>query len=104
MRLTEQENAIDIVPLISTKLLMKSFIIYKMVGSRREKLSGFPAGCKSISKRLENSVSACRGPQIECHRPLPLGSALFNTVINGIQVDLRGMCIRIFNDTGGKGY
>ena len=41
MRLTDQENAIDIVSLISTKLLMKSFIIYKMVGSRRQKLSGF---------------------------------------------------------------
>lgn len=53
---------------------------------------------------MSNSVIACRGPQIECHRPLPLGSALFNSVINGIQVDLRGMCIRMFNDTGGKGY
>lgn len=53
MRLTDQENAIDIVSLISTKLLMKSFIIYKMVGSRRQKLSGFPAGCKSIFKRLD---------------------------------------------------
>ena len=51
---------------------------------------------------MSNSVSACRGPQIECHRPLPLGSALFNIVINGIQVDLRGTCIRIFNDTGVK--
>lgn len=71
---------------------MKSFIIYDVVGSRREKLSGFPAGCKSISKGLmSNSVIACRGPQIECHRPLPLGSALFNSVINGIQVDLRNV-------------
>lgn len=52
MRLTDQGNAIDIVSLISTNLLMKSFIIYNVVGSRREKLSGFPAGCKSISKRL----------------------------------------------------
>lgn len=53
MRLTDQENAIDILSLISTKLLMKSFIIYKMVGSRREKLSGFLAGCKSMPKRLD---------------------------------------------------
>ena len=53
---------------------------------------------------MSNSVTACRGPQIECHRPLPLGSTLFNIVIDGIQIDLGGMFIRIFNDTGGKGY
>lgn len=53
MRLTDQENAIDIVSLISIKHLMKSFIIYKMVGSMREKLSGFTAGCTAIPKRLD---------------------------------------------------
>ena len=53
MRLTDQENAIDIVSSISIKHLMKSFIICKMVGSMREKLSGFTAGCTSIPKRLD---------------------------------------------------
>lgn len=53
MRLTDQDNAIDIVSLISVKHLMKSFIIYKMVGSMREKLSGFTADCTAIPKRLD---------------------------------------------------
>ena len=48
---------------------------------------------------MNDSVTACRGvPLIECHRPLPLDSALFNIFINGIKVDLRGTFIRFFND------
>lgn len=53
MRLTDQENAIDIVSLISIKHLMKSFIIYKMVGSMSEKLRGFAAGCTPTPKKLD---------------------------------------------------
>lgn len=53
MRLTDQENAIDVVSLIPIKHLMKSFIICKMVGSVSEKLSGFAAGCTSIPKTLD---------------------------------------------------
>lgn len=54
MRLTDQENAIDIVPLIPIKHLMKSFIIYKMGGgSMREILRGITAGCTSTPKGLD---------------------------------------------------
>lgn len=37
------------------------------------------------------------GPLIECHRALELDSALFDILINGIKVDIRGMFIRFFN-------
>lgn len=53
MRVTDQENAIDIVSLISIKHLMKSFIIYKVVGSVRKKLHRFTAGCTLIPKSLD---------------------------------------------------
>lgn len=53
MRFTDQENVTDIVSLVPIKHLMKSFIIYKTVGSMREKLSGFTAGCTSTAKRLD---------------------------------------------------
>lgn len=53
MRLTDQEHATDRVPLIAIKHLMKLFIIYKMVGPMRDKLSGFTAGCGSTPKRLD---------------------------------------------------
>jgi len=51
MRVTGQENATDLVALVSIKHSMTCFIIYKMVGSMREKLTGFTAGCTSIPKR-----------------------------------------------------
>lgn len=53
MRLTDQENATDLVSLVSIKHLMKSFVIYKMVGSMREKLTGFTAGCTTTCKRRD---------------------------------------------------
>lgn len=53
MRLTDQENAIDIVSLIPTKHSMKTFITYTMGSSMREKISGITAGCISTPKRLD---------------------------------------------------
>lgn len=53
MRLTDQENAIDIVSLIPTKHSMKTFITYTMGSSMREKISGLTAGCISTPKRLD---------------------------------------------------